>query len=117
MTMEALVYPFLVANILFYLYETDFFVQYAKLFGLTKVFGIDRYEKHLENMDDTYWEWLVFEKRTFIRKLLSCPFCSGFWLNVGVYYFYQNIGVLILNLWISLFLYLTLKLVMKKCYE
>ena len=115
--MEALVYPFLVSIILFYVYETDFFVQYVKLFGLSRVFGIKEYEKHSESMGDTYWEWLVFEKKTFLRKLASCPFCSGFWLNVATYYLHENIGVLIVGMWISLFLYLTLKLIMKKCYE
>ena len=117
--MEALVYPFSVAIVLFYTYETDFFVQYVKLFGLKKAFRVGEYEKHLESLGsgESYWEWLVFEKQTFLRKLLSCPFCSGFWLNVATYYMYENIGLFIVNIWLSLFLYLTLKLLMKKCYE
>ena len=41
MRMEALVYPFLVSNILFFVYETDFFVEYIKLFRLNRVFGVD----------------------------------------------------------------------------
>ena len=117
--MEVLVYPFLVATVLFYIYETDFFVQYIKLFGLKKVFKVDEYEKHLESLGsgDSYWSWLAFEKQTFLRKLLSCPLCSGFWLNIATYYGHQNIGLFIINIWLSLFLYFILKLLMKKCYE
>lgn len=117
--MEAIVYTFLVANILFFMYETDFFVQYVKLFRLNKVFGVDNYERHLETVsaDDTYWEWLAFEKQTFLRKLLSCPFCFGFWINVGIYFLYKDLGLFIINLWSSFFLFLVLKILARKSYE
>ena len=120
MSMEAIIYPFLVANILFFVYETDFFVQYAKLLRLNKPLGIDEYEKHTLTPvggEDSYWEWLAFEKQTFLTKLLSCPLCTGFWLNVIAYFFHKEVGLLLVSLWLSLFLYLILKLVMKKSYE
>ena len=117
--MELVAYPFLVANILFFVYETDFFIQYVKLLGLSKVFKIDEYESHVEQVmpDASYWDWLAFGKQTFLRKLLSCPLCTGFWVNVLVCYFYKDGGLFLINLWLSLFLYLILKLVMKKSYE
>ena len=117
--MEALVYPFLVANVLFFLYETDFFVQYVKLFRLSKLFKIKEYEAHLEGVgpDDAYWEWLAFRNQGFLSKLVSCPFCLGFWLNVLTCYLHKDVGLFLINLWLSLFLYLVLKLVMRKSYE
>ena len=116
--METIAYPFLVSVVLFYIYETDFFVEYVKLFRLGKFFKIEEYEKHLyEGADDNYWEWLVFEKRTFLRKLLSCPYCFGFWINILVYFLYKDVGLFIINLWLSLFLFLILKAVSKKAYE
>ena len=116
--MEVIVYPFLVSIMLFYMYETDFFVQYAKTFWLGKLFKIKEYEEHLNRSpEDTYWEWLVWDKQTFLRKLISCPYCLGFWLNVGAYFIYKDVGLLIINLWLSLFLFLVLKIMIRRAYE
>ena len=100
------------------MYETEFFVEYVKLFKLNKLFSIHKYEKHLEAMpDDTYWEWIAFEKRSFLRKLLSCPFCFGFWINVGAYFLYKDLGLFVVTLWFSFVLYLVLKILARKSYE
>jgi hypothetical protein len=116
--METIVYPFLVSVVLFYIYETDFFVEYVKLFRLGKLFKIKEYEEHLAlGTDNNYWEWLVFEKQTFLRKLLSCPYCLGFWLSVSLYFTYEDIGLFIMNLWLSLFLFLILKIATRKAYD
>lgn len=116
--MESLVYPFLVSVLLFYIYETDFFVEYVKLFGLAKLFKIKEYEDYLDdNPADTYWEWLAWDKKTFLRKLLSCPYCFGFWLNVAVCYTHKDLGLFVMNLWLSLFLFLILKFISRKAYE
>ena len=112
--MEVIVYPFLVSVILFYMYETDVFVEYVKLFRLGKLFKIKQYE---DGESDSYWEWLAFEKHTFLRKLLSCPYCFGFWVNALVYFLYKDLGLFIINLWLSLFLFLILKFVARKAYE
>ena len=116
--METIAYPFLVSIVLFYIYETDFFVEYIKLFRLGKLFNIKEYEEHLvHGSEDSYWEWLAFEKQTFLRKLISCPYCLGFWLNVLVYFLYKDLGLLIMNLWFSLFLFLILKIATRKAYD
>ena len=116
--MELIVYPFLVSIVLFYIYETDFFVQYVKLFRLNKLFKIKEYEEYMdENPDDSYWEWLVWDKQTFLRKLVSCPYCFGFWLNIAVYFLYKDLGLLVINLWLSLFLFLILKVMLRKAYD
>jgi hypothetical protein len=113
-----MIYPFLVAVVLFFLYETDFFLAYVKLFRLEKLFGVENYEKHLTKFpEDSYWEFIVFDKQTFLRKLISCPFCLGFWLNMGCYFVHESLGTLVLGLWFSLFLFLVLKFLLRKCYE
>ena len=113
--MEALVYSFLSASILFFMYETEAFVEYVKLFRLNKLFEIDKYEKYLDKFGGSYWEYLPFENPSFLRKLVSCPLCVSFWLNLGMLYFYNpNIPMFIVNLWLTLFLFLTLKTLLKK---
>ena len=70
-------------------FETDPFIyetldiQGNKTSG-SKLFKIKEYEAHLEGVgpDDSYWEWLAFRNQGFLSKLVSCPFCLGFWLNV-----------------------------------
>ena len=114
--MEALVYSFLSASILFFVYETEAFVEYVKLLRLNKLLEVDKYEKYLDTAGGgSYWEYLVWEKPTFLRKLVSCPLCVSFWLNLGMLYFYRpNLVMFVMNLWLTLFLYLTLKLLLKK---
>ena len=113
--MEALVYSFLNASVLFFLYDTEAFVEYVKLLKLNKAFEIDKYEKYLDTADGSYWEYLVWEKPNFLRKLVSCPLCVSFWLNFGMLYFYgPNLVLFVINLWLTLFLYLTLKFLLKK---
>jgi len=116
--MEIVAYPFLVANILFFFYETDFFVQYVKLVRLNKMLGVDNYEIYLgEHPEDSYWEYLAYEKPNFLTKLISCPLCSGFWVNAGVYFLHKDLGLFLVNLWLSIFLFLILRLILKKAYH
>tara|TARA_Y100000004_G_C8690763_1_gene317338 strand:+ start:250 stop:597 length:348 start_codon:yes stop_codon:yes gene_type:complete len=113
--MESLVYSFLNASILFFLYKTDAFVEYVKLFRLEKVFEIDKYEKFLDTVGEgDYWTYLTFEKRNFIRKLISCPYCVSFWLNLATFSYHQNVVFLIINIWLTLFLFLTLNFLSSK---
>ena len=79
--MEDLIYAFLNASVLFFLYKTDVFVEYVKLFRLNKHFEVDEYEKYLDTVGDgDYWMYLTFKKKTFLRKLVSCPYCVSFGL-------------------------------------
>lgn len=116
--MELLAYPFLVSVILFYMYETDVFVEYVKLFRLGKLFKIKEYESYQDdNPSESYWEWVIWDKKTFLRKLLSCPYCFGFWLNAAVACVYKDLGLFVINLWLSLFLFLLLKFISRRAYE
>ncbi len=116
--MESIIYPFLVSLVLFYVYETDFFVQYVKLFRLGKLFKVNEYEKHQAAYpSNSYWEWLVWDKKTFLRELLACPFCSGFWMNVSTAFLHKDLALFVVNLWISLFLFLFLKVMVRRAYD
>ncbi len=113
--MENLIYSFLNASILFFLYKTDAFVEYVKLFRLGKLFEIDKYEKFLDTVGEgDYWMYLTFEKRNFIRKLVSCPYCVSFWLNLATFSYHQNVVFLIINIWLTLFLFLILNLMIER---
>ena len=107
--MENLIYAFLNASVLFFLYKTEAFVEYAKLFRLNKAFEIDDYEKYLDTIGDgENWMYLTFKKKTFLRKLVSCPYCVRFWLNLATFSYHQNPVFLIINIWLTLFLFLVL---------
>jgi len=113
--MDHLVFSFLNAAFLFFMYHTEAFVEYIKLFRLNKLFEIEKYEKYLDTYGEgDYWDYLVFDKKTFLRKLLSCPFCVSFWLNVICFAFHKESVMFIVSLWLTLFLYLILKFLLKR---
>ena len=113
--MEHLVYSFLNAALLFYMYDTAAFVEYVRLFRLDKLLQIEKYEKYLDTFGEgNYWDYLVYEEKTFLRKLLSCPFCVSFWMNIACFTLHKESVMLIVNLWLTLFLYLVLKFLLKK---
>lgn len=68
----------------FLLYKTDFITEYARIFKLNRLFKIEEYycEKILSNGDSSYFEFLNARYNTFLTKLMSCPYCLGFWLCV-----------------------------------
>ena len=113
--MEHLVYSFLNASLLFYMYDTDAFVEYVRLFKLNKFFKIEKYEKYLDTFHEgNYWDYLVYEKKTFLRKLLSCPFCVSFWMNIICFACHKESVMFIVSLWLTVFLYLVLKVLLKR---
>ena len=113
--MEHLVYSFLNASLLFYMYDTDAFVEYVRLFKLNKFFKIEKYEKYLDTFHEgNYWDYLVYEKKTFLRKLLSCPFCVSFWMNIIGFACHKESVMFIVSLWLTVFLYLVLKVLLKR---
>jgi len=113
--MEGLVYSFFNASFLFFLYDTEAFIEYVKLLRMDKLFEVDKYEKYLDTAgNSSYWEYLVWEKPNFLRKLVSCPFCVSFWMNLGALYFHGSGVMLMVNLWLTLFLYLVLKTLLSK---
>lgn len=123
---------FLVSFLLFVWNETDFFVEYCKLFGLWGLFNIGRYEDYKEHGDDSeeslgfgssvpiesldisYLDYLLLKHDSFFVRLITCPICLGFWLNIFTLFALKNFESFVINIWLSLFLYFIIKIAMKK---
>lgn len=113
--MEYIFYSFIASLALFFLYKTDVLVEYVRLFRLSKLFFVDKYDDHLIKFPaNSYWDFLLFEYNNFFTRLLSCPVCLGFWINVGLYYMYGDLTLLVLNIWMTYFLYFILCMLYNK---
>lgn len=66
----------------FLLYKTDFISEYGKFVGLSKPLRLSEYFCHkiLSGGKASYFDFLKSKYDNFISRLLSCPFCLGFWL-------------------------------------
>ena len=63
-------------------FETNFLVDYLKLFRLTKFTYIEEYEKELfDNPELSFLDFASIKEPSFINKLLACPYCFGFWAS------------------------------------
>lgn len=65
--------------------QTEAFLYYAKLLKLTKMFKIDIFENDkLNDFTLEYPTWLPTKYPGFFTKLISCPWCIGFWVSFGI---------------------------------
>ena len=116
--MEHIVWAFLISSFLFFLYNTDAFVEYVSLFRLKKVFRLDKYEEHLRSYPlNSYWDFILYERSNFLTKLISCPICVSVWLNLGFFSYFRDMVALIFNIWFTLFLYFLLRVMFNKAYN
>jgi hypothetical protein len=70
------------AAIAYLLYNTDFIIQYLKLFGLSNRFLVFEYLKYScsNQKEINYLSFLNVAKPNFLTHLIGCPFCLGFWM-------------------------------------
>jgi len=69
-------------GILIIWFNTDSFIQYIKLFRLSKFTYIKEFEQELfENPDLKYLDFAYFKEPSFSNKLISCPYCLSFWIS------------------------------------
>ena len=116
--MEHIFYSFLVSTVLFFLYQTDVFVEYVRLLRLKRLFALDKYDNYVDNLDGgSYWDFLMFQKNCFVTRLISCPVCTSFWLNLALYFSYRDEVTFVLNLWTTLLLYFVLCVMYRKSHE
>jgi len=74
---------FWVVFLLFIWFNTDAFIQYSKIIGLSRLFKINDWEDYrLESPRITYLEYLTLKNRGFFTKLISCKPCLTFWLSI-----------------------------------
>jgi len=93
-------------------FDTNFFVDYLKVFRLTKFTYIKEYEKELfDNPDLNFLEFVFIKEPNFLNKLLACPFCLGFWLSVLCCWAMSSVLLTFACYPLSLFFYF----IFKKC--
>jgi hypothetical protein len=69
------------AAVSFLLYKTEFFVEYSRIFRLISFSNLIEYKcfKIQNNKNVNYFDFLNYKYDNFFTKLLSCPYCLGFW--------------------------------------
>jgi hypothetical protein len=99
---------------LFAWFKTNFFYEYVKLFNLNKSKLMQEYEAFIKVTQLNFSEFLGF-KSNFFFKLISCPLCLNFWLNLFLILFFEfplyYIGLLYI---ISIMEYMILSIVLSK---
>jgi len=94
--MEYLNIILFISIFLFLLFETDFIIQYFKLFKITEY--IPYYNEYnniiLNDGYIHYFSYLHNRSDNFFIKLITCPICIGFWIAIlvsissfGLFYF------------------------------
>jgi hypothetical protein len=72
----------------FLLYRTDFLMEYGSLLRLfSDSARIDYMCFKLRSPKTNYLEYLNFKYNNFVTRLISCPYCLGFWTSCFVCYF------------------------------
>jgi|TARA_R100000084_G_scaffold7524_1_gene2658 hypothetical protein len=64
-------------------FNSDAFVEYAKLVGGAKFFEVTEYEKQQEKIATLdYHGYLLENKNSFFIRLITCPLCFSVWMSV-----------------------------------
>lgn len=103
----------LAAFSLFIWFKTNVVYEYARLFKLNNIKIFKEYEEFIKI---TYLDFAEFlgMKSNFICKLVSCPLCLNFWLNILLLFIFkfewQYIGLLYI---ISIIEYMIVNIIKK----
>jgi hypothetical protein len=101
-----------VATFLLVWFDTNAFVEYARLLG----FKMKSYEFD-EQTGISFPDYLQVKYDNFIVTLLACPICLSVWLNLGAYFAHKFVFVSVCGVYMSLIFYFVLKITMKKSDE
>ena len=77
---------------LFVWFKTNFLYEYASLFKLNKLKIFKEYEDFIKISYLNFADFLGM-KQNFFYKLLSCPFCFVFWLNLIYILFFTPLEI------------------------
>lgn len=110
MILEKLLSSFAVCFVLLVWFETNAIVEYLRLWGFKKYFKIEEFGNSTLSSYPTY---LIVTYPNFFTKLLNCPICVGFWLNIGCSVFVPNFDLFFINFYLSLVLYYVFNLIKK----
>lgn len=79
--LENLKFAAAATSIVFLLYDTEVIAEYARLFGLSKIFDLDNYKCYkIKNPYGNYFSFLRETRDCFFTRLISCGYCLGFWI-------------------------------------
>lgn len=67
-------------------FQTEALPEYLKLLKLDKIAKLNEYYcyKITNNGQGNYLDFIKQKKDCFITRLISCPYCLGFWLCLGL---------------------------------
>ena len=66
-------------------FHSEAFVEYAKLVGGAKFFGVTEYEEQRKKTAALdYLGYLLENKNSFFNRLITCPLCLSVWLSLIV---------------------------------
>lgn len=61
-------------------FHTEALIEYGKLLGLSRLLKLHEFEKdYMNDFSIEYLMWLRTKYPNFLTKLISCPWCIGFW--------------------------------------
>ena len=84
---DSLFVSLMIAFALVVWFETNAFVEYARLFG----FKLEKYKKS-EELGILFVDWLPIKRDSFLVRLITCPICLATWLSaIGAYFFCKNV--------------------------
>lgn len=78
--------------VLFLWFETNVFYEYFhRIPFLSKFLGFQDYDKNKEYYGHcSYQEFLPIQHNNFLVKLISCPYCLGFWTSLGTTFAFSD---------------------------
>lgn len=87
-------------------FHTETVVSYAQFFGLRKLFKINDFvENRTNDFTIEYPQWLYKKYPGFFTKLLSCPWCIGFWICLLSCLFYDTTNMFFAEYLASMIIY------------
>lgn len=104
---------FFIAFILVVWLKTEAFAEYGRVLGLSKVLEIDKFDDR-SVYELNYPAFLLVNHNNFLTRLISCPVCLGFWLNVLVCLFLKDFSFFFVKVLFSILIYLLVSVMLKK---
>jgi hypothetical protein len=99
---------------LFIWFKTEAFIEYSKYIPfLNKTFKIKEYYNYQFNGGNlSYPLFLQVNNNNFFTRLISCPYCLNFWVNLVTLPLLSNIVIFFVNYVLSIIIYsILLKLI------
>ena len=83
MLLDIFLFSSLISTALIVWFNTEAFEEYARMLGADKFFKVRMYENKLKkNPTLNYHDYLNLYHNSFFVRLITCPYCLGFWLSI-----------------------------------